>query len=334
MHSTLPARRADVPRGRGRLVVVELIVHVDSGLVSWPAILVHGGAGTYTRLDEGGSDAALMSAHLAAALEAATEAGWGHLVGGSGDPVAAVVAAVRRLEDDGEFNAGRGSVPNSSGEVEMDAGLMDDNGRAGAVACISCHSAIAAAEEVFRLDGPVLLAGPNADLFASQRGVPLLETGRGLRAGTADPPPTADRRSRGGPASSEGTVGAVAVSSDGRFAAASSTGGRPGQMPGRVGDTPLPGAGVWAEAGCAVSATGAGEAFVLAGFSRLAAAEHLRGSLLTDSLRAGLWAVNRYGGSGGGIALGGAGAWSACFSTRAMARSLRYADGSHTVIVG
>jgi isoaspartyl peptidase/L-asparaginase-like protein (Ntn-hydrolase superfamily) len=313
---------------------VELIVHGDSGSVSWPAVLVHGGAGTYARLYEGGSDAALMSAHLATALEAATEAGWGHLVGESDDPVAAVVAAVRSLEDDGEFNAGRGSVPNSAGEVEMDAGLMDDDGRAGAVACIRRHSAIAAAEEVLRLDGPVLLAGPNADLFARQRGIPLIETAHAIRTGAADPSSMADHRSTGGPASSQGTVGAVAVSSDGRFAAASSTGGRPGQVPGRVGDTPLPGAGVWAEAGCAVSATGAGEAFVLAGFSRLVAAEHLRGGSLTDSLRAGLLAVGRYGVSGGGIALSGTGAWGACFSTKAMARSLRHQGGSHTVILG
>ncbi len=128
-------------------------------------------------------------------------------------------------------------------------------------------------------------------------------------------------------------MGAVAVTGAGRFAAATSTGGRRGQPPGRVGDTPIPGAGVWAEPGCAVSATGAGEAFVLAGFSRLVAARQGAGAPLGTALRLALAEVARFGGDGGGIALGRDRTWGAVFDTRAMARGVRHDGGRHTVVL-
>ena len=166
-----------------------------------------------------------------------------------------------------------------------------------------------------RAGGPLILAGPNADGFAALHGVPRLVAG--------DPAGLSD----------EGTVGAVAVGKDGRFAAASSTGGRAGQLPGRVGDTPIPGAGLWAQPGCAVSATGVGEAFVLAGFSRLVASRIESGEDLPLALRSGLEAVDACGGSGGGIALGPDRSWAAAFSTAAMARGVRHAAGGHVVIL-
>lgn len=288
-----------------------LNVQVDSGPVTWPAIVVHGGAGTYERLFAGNEE---LGAVLHSAIKTALDAGWAALSGG--DPLEAVIAAIEFLENHGGFNAGRGSVPNTAGGVEMDAGVMDDAGNAGAVACMTVHSAIRSAEAVMRADGPLLLAGPNADRFAARGGVPRLSAG--------DPTGLSD----------EGTVGAVAVGKDGRFAAASSTGGRPGQMPGRVGDTPIPGAGFWAQPGCAVSATGAGEAFVLAGFSRLVGSRVAAGEDLPPALRAGLEAVASHGGSGGGIALGPDRTWATAFSTAAMARGVRHAGGSHVVILG
>ena len=197
----------------------------------------------------------------------------------------------------------------------MDAAVMDGAGSAGAVACMTSHSPIRSAEAVMRADGPLLLAGPNADGFAARSGVPRLSAG--------DPAGLSD----------EGTVGAVAVGKDGRFAAASSTGGRPGQLPGRVGDTPIPGAGLWAQPTCAVSATGAGEAFVLAGFSRLVASLVAGGEDLPSALCSGLGEVASRGGTGGGIALGH-GTWAAAFSTAAMARGVRHAGGGHVVILG
>ena len=291
----------------------------------WPAILVHGGAGTYERVTSDESD---LSVRLATAVSEAVDCGWDALTGPGGGPLAAVVAAVSRMELDGGFNAGRGSVPTTAGTVEMDAGVMEDDGRAGAVACVTGHSAVNAAREVLALGGPVLLAGLAADVFAEEHGVPAMEPLHTYRSGVTDPPPL------DGLASPEGTVGAVAVSADGRFAAATSTGGRSGQIPGRVGDTPVPGAGFWAEPGCSVSATGAGEAFLLAGFSRLVGARHAAGEPLTGALGSALREVARYGGDGGGIALGREGAWAAGFNTRAMARGVRHAGGRRTTILG
>ncbi len=288
------------------------------GYVSWPAVVVHGGAGAYARVLEGDAQASGLAAELRAAIEASLDASWQVLDEG-GSPLAAVVAAVTYLEDGGRFNAGLGSVPTTAGAVEMDAAVMDDTGRAGAVACVSSHSPIRAAEAVFRHGGPVLIAGPNADTFAARCGVASLN------------PVGADGTPRA--LSEQGTVGAVAVSVDGRFAVATSTGGRAGQLPGRVGDTPIPGAGLWAQPGCAVSATGTGEAFILAGFSRLVARLHDEGLRLPDALQGGLEAVGSYRGEGGGIALGSDHAWAGAFTTRAMALGVRSRQGGHTSIM-
>jgi L-asparaginase / beta-aspartyl-peptidase len=301
-------------------------VQLDSGPVTWPAIVVHGGAGTYERLSADRAGSREREAELEAFIGTALDAGWTVL--GGGDPVEAVVAAVEFLENCGGFNAGRGSVPNSNGDIEMDAAVMDDAGRAGAVACMAVHSPIRSAEAVMRVSGPVLLAGPNADAFAAHAGIPRLRPVSRSATRAADP------AAFGETLSEEGTVGAVAVSGDGRFAAASSTGGRPGQLPGRVGDTPIPGAGLWAQPGCAVSATGTGEAFVLAGFSRLVGARFAAGEDPPRALRSGLDAVNDYGGSGGGIVLGSDRTWAAVFSTAAMARGVRHRSGRHATVLG
>ncbi len=299
---------------------------VDGGAVDWPALVVHGGAGPYTRLttDPG------LAGRLSGALDAALDAGWAVLEAG-GSALDAAVAAVRFMEDDGAFNAGRGSVPTTGGSVEMDACVMDDTGRAGAVTCLSGHSAVAAARAVWA-EPPgeaqpggrtVLLAGAGAEAFAAGAGVSeLVPIHRAARPGVADPAPL----------SPEGTVGAVAVTADGRFAGATSTGGRAGQPPGRVGDSPIPGAGVWAEPGCAVSATGAGEAFILAGFSRLVATGRSRGLTLDESIRRALAEVARYGGDGGGIALARDRTWVGAFDTRAMARGVRHRGGKRVTV--
>jgi beta-aspartyl-peptidase (threonine type) len=306
---------------------MESTFHLDHGPVTWPAIVVHGGAGTYARIVDGDADAQTLTAEIADAIEASLDAGWEALADASG-PVAAVVAAVAYLENHGGFNAGLGSVPTSTGTFEMDAAVMDDSGRAGAVACLRSHSPIRAAAAVLRHGGPILLAGAGADTFAGSASVPdLTPTGSRPPGVTA---PAAFRK----PLSDGGTVGAVAVSVDGRYAAATSTGGRAGQLPGRIGDSPIPGAGLWADHGCAVSATGTGEAFILAGFARVVADRHAVGDRLTAALRTALEAVDRYGGDGGGIALGADGTWAGAFTTRAMARGVRHAEGRHTTVIG
>jgi beta-aspartyl-peptidase (threonine type) len=131
--------------------------------------------------------------------------------------------------------------------------------------------------------------------------------------------------------SEAGTVGAVAVDGDGRIAAATSTGGRAGQMRGRVGDSPIPGAGIWAACDtAAVSATGAGEAFVVAGFSHRVDWEMRAGADLDTAMARALATVAGFGGDGGGIAITSDGTFSASFNSAAMARGWRDAGGTVT----
>jgi beta-aspartyl-peptidase (threonine type) len=206
-----------------------------------PAILVHGGAGNTPVRDE---------APFHAALRAAVEAGIAALADGA---VAAAVAAVEVLEDDPHFNAGRGSVPTSEGYVEMDAAVMDGRtNRAGAVAAVTtARHPIALARAVLDATPHVLLVGEGAERLAADH---QLER---------KPPDwflTRTRTQAPGP----GTVGAVVRDESGALAAATSTGGRRGQPPGRVGDTPLPGAGTFADQRRAISMTGDGEAIIRA----------------------------------------------------------------------
>lgn len=287
--------------------------------MTWPAILVHGGAGTYARLFENGADTPSLLESLEQAIGEALDEGWRRLNEGDG-ALEAAVAAVQAMENHGGFNAGRGSVRNTAGDVEMDAAVMEGDGRAGTVACLQSHSPVRAAQAVLRDGKALILAGPNADLFAASAGVAEL-----IPLPSAEP---ADQLSE------QGTVGAVAVTADGRFAAATSTGGRAGQPPGRVGDTPIPGAGSWAAQNCAVAATGFGEAFVLAGFSRLVASQTVTGGDMGQALARGLEEVARFGGTGGGIALGPDATWAAAFSTKAMARGVRHAAGRMVTVIG
>jgi beta-aspartyl-peptidase (threonine type) len=200
------------------------------------AILVHGGAGRWRASDR---RLAVAGVARAAAL------GWGVLAAG-GSALDAVVEAVVGLEDDPLFNAGTGSVLNAHGEVEMDAGVMaGDALAAGGVACIQrVRNPVRVARRVLESTDCVLLAGAAASAFAREQGFDDYDPGR----------PRAAHAGRRG-----GTVGAVALDDAGRLAAATSTGGREGKRRGRVGDAPIPGAGNYADAGAAVSATGWGE---------------------------------------------------------------------------
>jgi L-asparaginase / beta-aspartyl-peptidase len=218
------------------------------------AIIVHGGAGLATverheRLREGCRRAARA----------------GHVVlAAGGSAIDAVVAAVRVLEDDPEYNAGAGSVLTRDGSVETDAAVMDGvTQRLGAVAAVpDLGNAIALARAVLDDGQHVMLAGAAAWRFAAEVGIQppasgALVTERARRRLAEHLARTSGVRERDG-----GTVGAVARDGAGRFAAATSTGGVVGKRAGRVGDTPVPGAGTWADRTCAVSATGDGEAIL------------------------------------------------------------------------
>ncbi len=302
----------------------------ESGSLGLPAILVHGGAGTFERV-HGKSD----ELRLCEGLTRALDAGWAVLAGDR-SALEAVVEAVACLEDSGRFNAGRGSVTTSAGDHEFDAGVMDGTTRKAGSICAATWPAnpVKVARAVAAIggapDGPLLLAGRGADRFALDSGFPqmtpeMLASPSG--EGGADP---GDERA---PLSTNGTVGAVAVDRSGNVAAATSTGGRSGQLPGRVGDSPIPGAGVWAASDtAAISATGAGEAFVLAGFGHRIDWQMREGAELSPAVTTGLDEVARLGGDGGAIAVCRDGSFAALFNSRAMARGWRDPSG-HTVLV-
>ena len=213
------------------------------------AILVHGGAGLVA-----------LERHdrLRAGVRAAAAAGDAILARG-GSALDAVVAAVRMLEDDPEFNAGCGSALTRDGTVETDASVMDGaTQRAGAVGAVpDLGCAVALARAVLDRGEHVLLAGPSAWDFAREVGIAPAPAGS-----------LVTERARTRLADLTGTVGAVARDRDGRFAAATSTGGITGKRKGRVGDSPVPGAGTWADGACAISATGDGEAILRVALAR------------------------------------------------------------------
>jgi beta-aspartyl-peptidase (threonine type) len=207
-----------------------------------PVILVHGGAGNPA--PERVHDETPFHEALAAAVQAA--------IGALGDgALAAAVAAVEHLEDHPRFNAGRGSVPTSDGTVEMDAAAMDGrSGRAGAVAAVrTTRHPVALARAVMDHSAYAMMVGEGADRFAAEQGLDQAEPSWFGTPGEAD-------------AIGPGTVGAVVLDRDGALAAATSTGGRRGQPPGRVGDSPLIGAGTFADGRRAISMTGDGEAII------------------------------------------------------------------------
>lgn len=210
------------------------------------AILVHGGAGKYAR----------DRAPYEAGCRAAAERAWAVLTGGR-SALDAVEAAVTTLEDDPLFNAGTGAVLNSEGGVELDAAIMDGSDlRAGACgAVVGVRNPVTLARRIMHDGRHVLLAGAGAERFARDAGVVLCDP---VDLITPERRRQWAERSAGAP----GTVGAVALDVGGRLAAATSTGGLFDKLPGRVGDTPIIGAGTYADTRGAISCTGHGEAIM------------------------------------------------------------------------
>src|SRR5579863_4102227 len=229
------------------------------------AIAIHGGAGTMDRAKMTPE----REASYRAGLEAALNAGYAILEHG-GTSLDAVAAAVRTMEDDPQFNAGRGAVLDAHGDAELDAAIMDGNGpRAGAVAGVRhVKNPIDLARLVMDKSPHVLLVASGAEEFALEQGVVLVspdyfrtearihelqEAQRAARERAAAPPSALPK----------GTVGAVAIDRAGNLAAATSTGGLTNKHVGRVGDSPIIGAGTYANnESCAVSGTGWGEYFM------------------------------------------------------------------------
>ncbi len=234
-----------------------------------PAIVVHGGAGSQPFTPERAEAARRGVANAARAGFSVLQAG--------GNALDAAVAAVVALEDDPSFNAGTGACLTSAGDVECDASLMDGRDlSAGAVAVVkTVKNPVLLARMVMQRTPHLLLAAEAADAFARECGVPAIERGalitdvqrdRWLALRAEAEHRGADEVRRG-----FGTVGAVCVDAHGHVAAATSTGGTPYKRPGRVGDTPIIGAGTFADdRRAAASATGLGEAIVRVGLARTA----------------------------------------------------------------
>lgn len=294
------------------------------------AIIVHGGAGDWSRPSH------WIDQAIAACADAAS-AGQAVLAGG-GTALDAVEAAVRILEDCPVLDAGRGSYPNQDGEIEMDALIMDGRTLAlGAIAAIQCiRHPISLARRVMTDSGHHFLVGQGAELFADSINFPRCELGE-LLIGPDERMPldAADRlafEAAGGPLGD--TVGAVALDVHGDIAAATSTGGTANKRPGRVGDSPLVGSGGYADNWTAgVSATGYGEAlmrvviskrvcdYVGAGMSAQAACDAAIGVL-----------AERTGGTGGLIAVDARGRVGVAFNTGAMPHA--FALGDVPVVTG
>jgi beta-aspartyl-peptidase (threonine type) len=280
--------------------------------------VVHGGAGD--RAPDGpGEDLAR------AGCAAAARAGFAILRAG-GSALDAVEAAVRILEDDPAFNAGRGSCLTRAGTVEMDAAIMDGDGlRAGAVAAVNrVRHPIALARAVLDDGEHLLLAGAGALAFARERGIALVgpsyHVTRAARAALARELARRRRNPPGPTSQGGGTVGAVARDRHGRVAAATSTGGMVGKRPGRIGDSPLPGAGTYADqlAGAA-SATGHGERIIQVALTKVAI-DQLRAGVapMAAARRAILLLDARVAGRGGVILVGHRGGPGVAFNTRSM----------------
>ncbi|HEX7236264.1 MAG TPA: isoaspartyl peptidase/L-asparaginase [Gammaproteobacteria bacterium] len=292
----------------------------DATRVSW-ALAIHGGAGVIAR----GSLSPEQERAYRAALSGALEAGAAVLRRG-GSSLDAVEATIRLLEDDPLFNAGRGAVFTADGRNELDASIMDGSTRkAGAVAGVTrTRNPISLARTVMERSPHVMLAREGADQFSLEQGLEQVEpsyfyTERRWqelldwrRDHTAAPDPTHSR----------GTVGAVALDTNGHLAAGTSTGGTTGKRWGRIGDSPVIGAGTYAADGnCAVSATGAGELFIRASAARQvcdriawqrASAQEAADATIAD--------IGSIGGDGGLVVMDGSGRIAFSMNTSGMYR--------------
>jgi L-asparaginase / beta-aspartyl-peptidase len=241
----------------------------------------------------------------------------------------AAVAAVVQLEDCELFNAGRGAVATAADTYELDAALMNGADRAlGAVAAVTTvRNPVRLARVVMERTPHVLMVGAGAEDLAEREGLELAgPEWFSQRAERHEPGDAGGVDAMGGPASGGGTVGAVVRDAGGRLAAATSTGGMRGQLPGRVGDTPIPGAGTYADDRVAVSATGNGEAMMrtVAGHEIASLVRHA-GLSLEDAAERVMAELGPLG-DGGLIAIGADGALAMPFTTPALYRGWARGD--------
>ncbi|MGR3629998.1 MAG: isoaspartyl peptidase/L-asparaginase family protein [Sulfitobacter sp.] len=302
------------------------------------SLAIHGGAGTLLKENMTLEKEAAYHDALARALEAGEA-----ILREGGSAMDAVEAAVCALENEPLFNAGRGAVYTSEGTQEMDAAVMDGRDRrAGSVAGVfGPKNPVKLARAVMERTEHVTLIGPNALEIARQAGLEFGDRDYFFTQSRWDAlQETLAMRARGevsdDPAVRHGTVGAVARDTAGNIAAATSTGGMTAKAPGRVGDTPMIGAGTFADnATCAVSATGHGEVFIRwnAAGEIAARMRHAGEDLATAADHVVLQDLAPNDGSGGVIAVDGAGNIAMPFNSQGMYRgSVRQGSAPETNI--
>ena len=307
--------------------------------IAAPVVAIHGGAGTLAR----STISPAQQARYRAALDEILRSAQALLAGGAG-ALDVVTEAVRRLEECPLFNAGFGSVYTADGEHELDACVMRGSDlAAGAVAGVrTLRNPVLAARAVLEAGGPVLLIGPGAERFAIEHGCETVAPGwfgtperlAQLRAAQAagavaldhDADRAVDVRDHAAPLDERakfGTVGAVALDAHGHLAAATSTGGMTNKRPGRVGDSPIVGAGCYAnDRTVAVSCTGVGEAFMraLAAHDVSALIDYAGLPLQEAARRVVMDKLPPLGGRGGLIAIDAQGEVALPFNTEGMYR--------------
>jgi beta-aspartyl-peptidase (threonine type) len=298
-------------------------------------LLVHGGAGVIERhLLTPEADRAIR-----AALDHALATG-AKILSDGGSALDAVEAAARELEDDPHFNAGRGAVFTYQATNEMDAAIMDGATRgAGAVTGVTAtKNPVSLARAVMEQSPHVMLSREGADQFSREKDLEQVppeyfvtdERRRQLEEIQAMPDGWFDEEMK------YGTVGAVALDANGHLAAATSTGGITGKRWGRIGDSPIIGAGTWADdRTCAVSATGTGEYFIRAAVAHeIASRVRHGGESLGDAAAAAIEEMGALGGTGGVIAVSAEGEVAFPFNSAGMYRGLATPDGRTVAIYG
>jgi beta-aspartyl-peptidase (threonine type) len=298
-------------------------------------LVIHGGAGTIER----SKMTPAMDVAIRAALDRALGAGSRVLASG-GIALDAVEATVRVLEDDPNFNAGRGAVFTYEGTHELDASIMDGRTRAaGAVAAVTTtKNPITLARKVMEKSPHVFLAGEGASSFAKDEGIEQVPNSY---FSTPERRRQLDEMKSNNLSALEveykyGTVGAVALDASGHVAAATSTGGMTGKRWGRIGDSPMIGAGTYADdRGCAVSATGSGEYFIRVGAAHeICARIRLKGEAPQAAADAVLSEIEELGGTGGVIVLTPKGDRVYSFNTSGMYRGMADKSGRSVAIYG
>lgn len=312
-------------------------------------LVIHGGAGTITRENMG----AEKEKKYVAALTKALEAGYHALKAGK-TSVDAVEAAIHIMEDSPLFNAGKGAVFTHDGRNELDASIMDGKTQmAGAVAGVTTiKNPISAARAVMERSQHVMMAGQGAEAFAKQAGLELVdpsyfytkERWEGLQNAIKEDSTKAvlDHGSKKsmilGIVNKDhkfGTVGAVALDQFGNLAAGTSTGGMTNKKYGRVGDSPVIGAGTYANnATAGISCTGWGEFYIRNVVAHdISAMMEYKNMSVADAAKAVLDKVDQMGGNGGMIALDKNGQVAMPFNTAGMYRGMVTADGKITVLI-